>query len=110
MNIMLVSVAERTREIGLRKAVGAKGSDILIQYLTESVVLCFVGGIVGIGLGYLITLAIRQIPNANLDQAYIPTWAIMMSLAFSAGVGIFFGVFPAFKAARLNPIEALRNE
>ncbi|MBN2685948.1 MAG: ABC transporter permease [Pontiellaceae bacterium] len=110
MNIMLVSVAERTREIGLRKAVGAKGSDILMQFLTESVVLCFVGGIVGIGLGYLITLAIRQIPNANLDQAYIPGWAIMMSLAFSAGVGIFFGVFPAFKAARLNPIEALRNE
>ena len=68
------------------------------------------GGIAGIGLGYLITLAIRQIPNANLDQAYIPGWAIMMSLAFSAGVGIFFGVFPAFKAARLNPIEALRNE
>jgi putative ABC transport system permease protein len=110
MNIMLVSVAERTREIGLRKAVGAKGSDILMQFLTESVVLCFVGGIAGIGLGYLITLAIRQIPNANLDQAYIPGWAIMMSLAFSAGVGIFFGVFPAFKAARLNPIEALRNE
>jgi putative ABC transport system permease protein len=55
-------------------------------------------------------LAIRQIPNANLDQAYIPGWAILMSLAFSAGVGIFFGVFPAFKAARLNPIEALRNE
>lgn len=110
MNIMLVSVAERTREIGLRKAVGAKGSDILLQFLTESVVLCFVGGIMGIGLGYLITLAIRQIPNANLDQAYIPGWAIMMSLAFSAGVGIFFGVFPAFKAARLNPIEALRNE
>ena len=110
MNIMLVSVSERTREIGLRKAVGARSSAILSQFLIESIVLCCVGGAIGIGFGFLITQGIKQIPHAQLDQAYIPGWAIMMSFGFSAGVGIFFGVFPAFKAARLDPIEALRNE
>lgn len=110
MNIMLVSVAERTREIGLRKAVGAKSTSILAQFLIEAVVLCCTGGVVGLGFGYLIIQGIRKIPNANLDQAYIPGWAILLSFIFSAAVGIFFGVFPAIKAARLNPIEALRNE
>ncbi len=110
MNIMLVSVSERTREIGLRKAVGAKGSAILTQFLIEAVVLCCVGGLFGIGVGQLITFAITKIPNAALDQAYIPGWAIVMSFAFSAGVGIFFGMFPAVKAAGLDPIEALRHE
>ncbi|MBI9017123.1 MAG: ABC transporter permease [Phycisphaerae bacterium] len=110
MNIMLVSVSERTREIGLRKAVGAKSSAILTQFLIEAVVLCCVGGVFGVGLGHLITQAVKQIPNANLDQAYIPPWAIMMAFAFSAGVGIFFGMFPAVKASKLDPIEALRHE
>jgi putative ABC transport system permease protein len=110
MNIMLVSVSERTREIGLRKAVGARGSAILTQFLIEAVVLCCVGGAIGVGFGYLVTQGIRQIPNAQLEQAEIPGWAILMSIAFSVGVGIFFGVFPAMKAARLDPIEALRNE
>jgi putative ABC transport system permease protein len=110
MNIMLVSVSERTREIGLRKAVGAKKSAILTQFLIEAIVLCFVGGFVGVGLGQLLTMAVSNIPNAELDMAYIPLWAIALSFAFAGTVGIFFGMFPAIKAARLDPIEALRHE
>jgi putative ABC transport system permease protein len=110
MNIMLVSVSERTREIGLRKAVGAKKSAILTQFLIESVVLCFFGGLVGIGFGQLLTMAIANIPKVELDMAYIPLWAIGLSFAFSGSVGIFFGMFPAIKAAWLDPIEALRHE
>jgi len=110
MNIMLVSVSERTREIGLRKAVGAKKSAILTQFLIESVVLCFFGGIVGIGFGQLLTTGIANIPKVEMDMAYIPLWAIGLSFGFSGTVGIFFGMFPAIKAARLDPIEALRHE
>lgn len=110
MNIMLVSVSERTREIGLRKAVGAKKSAILTQFLIEAIVLCFFGGLVGIGFGHLLTMAIASIPRIELDMAYIPLWAIALSFAFSGTVGIFFGMFPAIKAARLDPIEALRHE
>lgn len=110
MNIMLVSVSERTREIGLRKAVGAKRSAILTQFLIESVVLCFVGGLVGVGLGQLLTMAIANIPKVELDMAYIPWWAVAISFGFAGSVGIFFGMFPAIKAARLDPIEALRHE
>ena len=110
MNIMLVSVSERTREIGLRKAVGAKKSAILTQFLIEAVVLCFFGGLFGIGIGQLLTIAISNIPNAELDLAYIPWEAIALSFGFSGSVGIFFGIFPAIKAARLDPIEALRHE
>jgi putative ABC transport system permease protein len=110
MNIMLVSVSERTREIGLRKAVGAKKTAILTQFLIESVVLCFVGGLVGVGLGQLLTMAIANIPKVELDMAYIPWWAIAISFGFAGSVGIFFGMFPAIKAARLDPIEALRHE
>ncbi len=110
MNIMLVSVSERTREIGLRKAVGAKKSAILTQFLIEAIVLCFFGGLVGIGFGQLLTMAIASIPKIELDMAYIPLWAIALSFAFSGTVGIFFGMFPAIKAARLDPIEALRHE
>ena len=110
MNIMLVSVSERTREIGLRKAVGAKKSAILTQFLIESVVLCFVGGLVGIGIGQLLTTGIAHIPKVELDMAYIPLWAIGLSFGFSGTVGIFFGMFPAIKAANLDPIEALRHE
>ncbi len=110
MNIMLVSVSERTREIGLRKAVGARRSAILTQFLIESVVLCSIGGLIGIGLAQLLTFGIAKIPNAQLDMAFIPWWAISIAFAFSAVVGIFFGMFPAIKAARLDPIEALRHE
>ncbi|MBN1973164.1 MAG: ABC transporter permease [Sedimentisphaerales bacterium] len=110
MNIMLVSVSERTREIGLRKAVGAKKSAILTQFLIEAVVLCFFGGLIGIGIGQLLTYAIANIPKAELDLAYIPWEAIAVSFGFSGSVGIFFGIFPAIKAARLDPIEALRHE
>jgi putative ABC transport system permease protein len=110
MNIMLVSVSERTREIGLRKAVGAKKTAILTQFLIEAIVLCFFGGLVGIGFGHLLTKAIASIPKTQLDLAYIPLWAIGLSFAFAGTVGIFFGIFPAIKAARLDPIEALRHE
>jgi putative ABC transport system permease protein len=110
MNIMLVSVSERTREIGLRKAVGAKKTAILTQFLIEAIVLCFFGGLVGVGFGHLLTKALASIPKIQLDMAYIPFWAIGLSFAFAGTVGIFFGMFPAIKAARLDPIEALRHE
>jgi len=110
MNIMLVSVSERTREIGLRKAVGAKRSAIMTQFLIESVTLCFVGGLVGVGLGQLLTMAIANIPQAKLDLAHIPLWAIGISFGFAGVVGMCFGMVPAIKAARLDPIEALRHE
>ncbi len=105
MNIMLVSVTERTREIGLRKAVGAKSSDILMQFLTEAVVLCLVGGTIGIILGFLGSLlAQKWLP------ALVPMWAVGLAFGFSSAVGIIFGIAPAYKAARLDPIEALRYE
>lgn len=110
MNVMLVSVSERTREIGLRKAVGALPSAILLQFLIEAVTLCSVGGLAGIASGQLLTILMGLIPGAHLDRAYIPLWAIVVSIGFSAVVGVFFGIFPAIKAARLDPIEALRHE
>jgi putative ABC transport system permease protein len=110
MNIMLVSVSERTREIGLRKAVGATPSAILLQFLVEAVMLCFFGGAIGVLAGQAMTFGIQQIPNAHLDKAHIPAWAIAMSFGFAAGVGLIFGMFPAVKAARLDPIDALRHE
>lgn len=109
MNIMLVSISERTREIGLRKAVGAKKSAILTQFLVEAVILCFIGGLVGVGVGKLLTLVISAI-NPVLERTYIPAWAIALSFGFAGSVGLFFGMFPAVKAARLDPIEALRHE
>jgi putative ABC transport system permease protein len=109
MNIMLVSISERTKEIGLRKAVGAKRSAILTQFLVEAIILCFVGGLVGVGVGRLLTLAISRL-NPLLSMTYIPAWAIALSFGFAGTVGIVFGMFPAIKAARLDPIEALRHE
>jgi putative ABC transport system permease protein len=110
MNIMLVSVSERTREIGLRKAVGARPIAIMLQFLVEAIMLCLFGGLLGVGFGQLLTALLAKIPNAHLDKAYIPVWAIAVSFGFSALVGVFFGMFPAIKAARLDPIEALRHE
>jgi putative ABC transport system permease protein len=110
MNIMLVSVSERTREIGLRKAVGARPGAILLQFLIEAVVLCVLGGAVGLAMGQLITMGLRGLPGDYLRNAFIPTWAIVMSFGFAGAVGVIFGLFPAMKAARLDPIDALRHE
>ncbi len=107
MNIMLVSVTERTREIGIRKAVGARKSDILQQFLLEAVVISGLGGIIGIAIGLSAAKLISM--AANLPAA-VPIWLILVGLGVSCGVGLFFGIFPSMKAARLDPIEALRHE
>ena len=108
MNIMLVSVTERTKEIGTRKALGARRRDIIVQFLTEAVVLTLVGGFLGIGLGWgisqLASLAFPELPTA------VPLWAVAAGVIVSVGVGLFFGIWPANKAARLDPVEALRYE
>ncbi len=112
MNIMLVSVTERTREIGLRKAIGARRRDILIQFLTESSLLSLIGGIIGIGLGWLIAYVVGLIAKANgtdLTPA-VGIDAILLATLFSAAVGLFFGIYPANRAANLEPVEALRYE
>jgi len=109
MNIMLVSVTERTREIGILKALGARRSDILLQFLIEAVLLCVLGGLIGVALGYgagaLLALVLPGFP-----PAHVPLWAIVLSVGFSAAVGIVFGILPAAKAAQLDPIDALRYE
>jgi putative ABC transport system permease protein len=110
MNIMLVSVSERTREIGLRKAVGARPSAVLLQFLIEAMMLCLLGGLAGLLVGQGLTSLAAHIPDAKLEQAYIPGWAVALAFGFSAAVGLIFGMFPAIKAARLDPIEALRHE
>jgi putative ABC transport system permease protein len=110
MNIMLVSVSERTREIGLRKAVGATSAAILLQFLLEAVTLTVLGGLVGLVIGKIFAISLTFIPGANLEQADVPAWAIAVALVFSAGVGVLFGMWPAYKASRLDPIEALRHE
>ncbi len=107
MNIMLVSVTERTREIGLRKALGARPSDILLQFLIESLVLCMVGGALGLMLGLGGSYALQKIAGWNTTVA---PESVMLAFAFAAGVGIFFGIWPARRAAGLTPIESLRYE
>jgi len=112
MNIMLVSVTERTREIGLRKALGARRRDILIQFLTESAMLSLMGGVVGIGLGWVIAYVVGQIATAN-GTPFTPVVdlnAILLATLFSTAVGLFFGLYPANRAAGLQPVEALRYE
>ncbi|MCU0509291.1 MAG: ABC transporter permease [Anaerolineae bacterium] len=108
MNIMLVSVTERTREIGLRKAVGAKRRDILLQFLIESVVLSLIGGLLGIALGASGAIGISRLQDDLV--AIVTPQSIALATGFSAAVGLFFGIYPATRAARLNPIEALRYE
>ena len=112
MNIMLVSVTERTREIGLRKALGARKRDILIQFLTESLLLSLIGGVFGIGLGWLLSYIVGRIA-ANSGTIFTPSMSldsILLATLFSAAVGLFFGIYPASRAANLQPVEALRHE
>ena len=107
MNIMLVSVTERTREIGIRMAIGARGSDVLTQFLVESVVMSILGGIVGLMVGYGGAILLGNITGWRI---VVPISAVLIAVGFSAGIGVFFGYYPARKASALNPIEALRYE
>jgi putative ABC transport system permease protein len=107
MNIMLVSVTERTREIGIRMAIGARGSDVLTQFLVESVVMSILGGIVGLAVGYAGSMLLGKLAGW---ATVVPISAVFIAVGFSAGVGVFFGYYPARKAAALNPIQALRYE
>tara|TARA_B100002052_G_C15880255_1_gene598892 strand:- start:2134 stop:3378 length:1245 start_codon:yes stop_codon:yes gene_type:complete len=112
MNIMLVSVTERTREIGIRKALGAKRSDILYQFVVEAILLTGTGGVLGIALGYGVSVALDGIPfgnGENLETAFTLDIALL-ALGVSAAIGLFFGIFPAYRAAKLHPIEALRYQ
>lgn len=108
MNIMLVSVTERTREIGIRKAIGARRSDIVLQFLTEAVVLTGLGGMLGILIGWVFSLGVHAITPSL--PTVVPAWAVASGIGVSVGIGLFFGIWPASKAARLDPVDALRYE
>jgi putative ABC transport system permease protein len=108
MNIMLVSVTERTREIGVRKAIGARRIDIIVQFLLEASVLTGLGGLLGLGLGWMIAL-LSKLVFSSLPTS-VPAWAAILGVVVSVGVGLFFGIWPASKAAKLDPVQALRYE
>ena len=108
MNIMLVSVTERTREIGVRKALGARKTDIIFQFLMEAVTLTGLGGVLGIIIAVAITLLIGKLVTALPSE--VPPFALVLGFGVSVAVGLFFGVWPAYKAAQLDPVEALRYE
>jgi putative ABC transport system permease protein len=107
MNIMLVSVTERTREIGLRMAVGARGRDILLQFLVEAVTLSLIGGLIGITAGLVSAYAVAHLAHW---RTLVSTQAVVVAFFFAAAVGVFFGFYPARKASHLSPIDALRYE
>ena len=104
---MLVSVTERTKEIGIRMALGAKRKDILLQFLTESVFITLIGGILGLILGIFLAKIVDVLTPL---PSYIPLWSIFVAIIFSSIVGLFFGIYPATRASKLNPVEALRYE
>jgi putative ABC transport system permease protein len=106
MNIMLMGVTERTREIGVRKAIGARKWDITLQFLTEAVTLTGVGGLIGVVLSLALSFVLRAFHVPSL----VPIWTILLGLAVASSVGLFFGIYPAVKAARLDPVIALRYE
>ena len=108
MNIMLVSVTERTKEIGIRKAIGARRIDIIIQFLLEASVLTGLGGLIGIGFGWIIAM-LSKLVFPSLPTT-VPAWAAILGIVVSVGVGLFFGIWPASKAAKLDPVDALRYE
>ncbi len=107
MNVMLVSVTERTKEIGIRRAVGATERDILHQFLTESVMQCLIGGAIGIGIGFACALALR---TYTAFPASVKTWVALLGVVLSTVIGLFFGIYPAMKAAEMDPVAALRAE
>jgi len=107
MNVMLASATERTREIGIRKSLGAKRRDILLQFMVESTVMALVGGVIGVLIAWILAVIVR---SATPVPMAVPISAVVLAIGISSTVGMFFGVYPARKAARLDPIEALRYE
>ena len=107
MNVMLVSVTERTKEIGVRRAVGATQSDVLRQFLMESVLQCLMGGAVGVGIGFACALALRNLTDF---PAAVQAWVATLGVTLSSVIGMFFGIYPAVKASKLDPVVALRTE
>jgi len=107
MNVMLVSVTERTKEIGIRRAMGATKRDILRHFLTESVMQCLIGGVIGVVAGFLLAMALRDFTSF---PASVSTWVAVLGVLLSTIIGLFFGIYPAARAAKLDPVVALRTE